>query len=52
MKILFTSMGDYTLDNRGDIGSIVREQSMVTIMEIIKYCFMKNKAFLNEGIIV
>jgi hypothetical protein len=36
MKILFTTLGDYTLDNRGDIGSIVREQSMVTIMEIIK----------------
>jgi hypothetical protein len=52
MRILFKTMGDYTLDNRGDIGSIVREQSMVTIMEIIKICYLKNKAFLNEAIIV
>lgn len=52
MRILFTTIGDYTLDNRGDIGSIVREQSMVTIMEIIKICYLKNKEFLNEAIIV
>lgn len=29
-------MGDYTMDKRGDIGSMVREAAMVVILNILK----------------
>lgn len=31
-NILGVTIEDYTMDKRGDIGSIVREQSMVTML--------------------
>ena len=34
--ILATTIEDYTMDKRGDIGSIVREESMTAMMHIIK----------------
>ena len=34
--ILATTIEDYTMDKRGDIGSIVREQSMTAMLHIIK----------------
>jgi len=34
--ILAKTIEDYTMDKRGDIGSIVREQSMKTMLNIIK----------------
>lgn len=43
-QILFKTVEDYTMDKRGDIGSIVREQSMITMIEIIKmYTIQKEK---------
>ena len=33
--ILFQALNDYTMDKRGDIGSIVREATMTAIMGII-----------------
>lgn len=34
-SILFQALNDYTMDKRGDIGSIVREATMSSIMAII-----------------
>lgn len=37
--ILAVTIEDYTMDKRGDIGSIVREQSMTTMLTIVHiYC--------------
>ena len=42
--ILFSTLNDYTMDKRGDIGSIVREASMSSLLEIIKkYCSEKER---------
>jgi hypothetical protein len=35
-NILAVTIEDYTMDKRGDIGSIVREQSMATMLQIIR----------------
>jgi len=37
MDLLFNGMKDYSIDNRGDIGSIVREQCMNSFTVIIPY---------------
>lgn len=46
-------MNDYTMDKRGDIGSIVREASMSGIINIIKkYESQKNRrAVISNGLI-
>lgn len=36
LEILFQATDDYTMDKRGDIGAIVREQSMVSQAQIIR----------------
>lgn len=35
-NMLFQALNDYTMDKRGDIGSIVREASMSCLIAIIK----------------
>jgi hypothetical protein len=35
--ILFKTVEDYTMDKRGDIGSIVREASMTAMIQILKF---------------
>lgn len=35
-NLLFQAMNDYTMDKRGDIGSIVREASMSCLISIVK----------------
>ncbi|ORY54682.1 ARM repeat-containing protein, partial [Neocallimastix californiae] len=37
MDLLFNGMKDYSIDNRGDIGSIVREQCMKSFKVIVPY---------------
>lgn len=34
--MFFAAMNDYTMDKRGDIGSIVREAAMSGLIQIIK----------------
>jgi len=34
--MLFQALNDYTMDKRGDIGSIVREASMSSLLSIVK----------------
>ncbi len=34
--MLFQALNDYTMDKRGDIGSIVREASMSCLLAIVK----------------
>jgi hypothetical protein len=34
--MLFQALNDYTMDKRGDIGSIVREASMSSLLAIVK----------------
>jgi tubulin-specific chaperone D len=42
--ILSTTVEDYTMDKRGDIGSIVREESMSAMIHIIDtYCNSQEK---------
>jgi len=33
-------MNDYTMDKRGDIGSLVREKSMTVMVNLLKYIFV------------
>lgn len=42
-KTAFSLMGDYTMDKRGDIGSIVREASMYVMLNLIKEVSLKYK---------
>lgn len=35
-EILFQALNDYTMDKRGDIGSIVREASMSCFLNIVR----------------
>lgn len=34
--MLFQALNDYTMDKRGDIGSIVREAAMSCLLSIVK----------------
>jgi len=36
MRTLIDGMDDYTVDNRGDIGAIVRESAMSSIQVLLK----------------
>lgn len=51
MTILFNCMEDYTLDNRGDIGSIVREQTLMSLNKIISIIYHQDKSILTEELI-
>lgn len=51
LDILFKCIKDYTLDNRGDIGSIVRDQVMLTIVRIAHELHVQRPDFLNESLI-
>eukprot|EP00833_Pecoramyces_ruminatium_P007537 jgi/Orpsp1_1/1181569/evm.model.c7180000077737.1 len=42
MDLLFNGMKDYSIDNRGDIGSIVREQCMKSFEVVIPYGISHN----------
>lgn len=51
--ILALTIEDYTMDKRGDIGSIVREQSMITMLQILRsYSQEKDKKWIitNEHV--
>ena len=42
-------MGDYTTDKRGDIGSIVREASMLVILNMMKlWASKENKLIISS----
>lgn len=52
-EILSRTVEDYTMDKRGDIGSIVREESMTTMLHIVGvYCNSKDKHWLLSDEIV
>lgn len=51
MTILFNCMEDYTLDNRGDIGSVVREQTLMSLNKIISLIYNQDKSILTEELI-
>lgn len=44
-------MEDYTLDNRGDIGSVVREQTLMSLNKIISLIYNQDKSILTEELI-
>lgn len=47
--ILAITVEDYTMDKRGDIGSIVREQSMATMLHIVRlYARAENPRWTME----
>lgn len=35
-NLLFDVMNDYTMDNRGDIGSLIRQESMTSQLKILR----------------
>ncbi|ORX85382.1 ARM repeat-containing protein [Anaeromyces robustus] len=47
MDLLFDGMKDYSIDNRGDIGSVVREQCMKSFEVIVPFGITKN--FINDS---
>lgn len=49
-KIAFNLMNDYTMDKRGDVGSIVREASMYVMLNLVKVVSSKLKKNPNYPI--
>ena len=47
MDLLFNGMKDYSIDNRGDIGSVVREQCMNSFNVIVPYGISHN--FISDS---
>lgn len=52
-SILGRTVEDYTMDKRGDIGSIVREESMSAMIHIVQiYCEATNKKWIISDAII